>query len=57
VQYHLELRIKKAGDMLLMSQKPVKEIAYELGFQSTFYFSRLFKNKTGKNPSEYRLMV
>jgi len=57
VQYHLQLRIKKAEDLLLISQKPVKEIAYELGFQSTFYFSRLFKNKTGKNPSEFRLMV
>lgn len=57
VQYHLQLRIKKAEDMLLMSQKPVKEIAYELGFQSTFYFSRLFKIKTGKNPSEYRVMA
>jgi len=56
MQYHLQLRIKKAEDLLLMTQKPVKEIAYELGFQSIFYFSRLFKQKTGKKPSEIRLL-
>jgi AraC-like DNA-binding protein len=54
VQYQLKLRIKKAEDLLLMTQKPIKEIAYELGFQSIFYFSRLFKQKTGKKPSELR---
>ncbi len=54
IQYHLQLRIKHAEDMLIMSQKPVKEIAYDLGFQSVFYFSRLFKQKTGKNPSDLR---
>jgi AraC-like DNA-binding protein len=54
VQYHLQLRIKKAENLLLMTQKPIKEIAYELGFQSVFYFSRLFKLKTGKTPSQIR---
>ncbi len=57
VQYHLQLRIKKAEDLLLMTKKPVKEIAYELGFQSIYYFSRLFKNKTGKNPSDFRMLL
>ena len=32
----------------------VKEIAYDLGFLSLFYFSRLFKQKTGFNPTDYR---
>jgi AraC-like DNA-binding protein len=54
IQYHLQLRIKKAEDLLLLTHKPIKEIAYELGFQSLFYFSRLFKKKTGKNPGEMR---
>lgn len=57
VQYHLQLRIKRAEDMLLMTQKPVKEIALELGFESLFYFSRLFKKKTEKSPSEYRRLL
>jgi AraC-like DNA-binding protein len=57
VQYHLQLRIKKAEDLLRMTKKPVKEIAYELGFQSIYYFSRLFKTKTGKSPSDFRTRV
>jgi len=57
VQYHLQLRIKKAEEMLLLTKKPVKVIAYELGFQSIYYFSRLFKTKTGKSPSDFRILV
>jgi AraC-like DNA-binding protein len=54
VQYHLQLRIKRAEYLLFTTQKPIKEIAYELGFQTVFYFSRLFKKKSGRNPSDLR---
>ncbi|WP_083634438.1 helix-turn-helix domain-containing protein [Saccharicrinis aurantiacus] len=30
------------------------EIAYDLGFEYSQYFSRLFKKKTGLTPAEYR---
>lgn len=53
-QYHLSLRIEQAKNLLLNSNMSIKEIAYSLDFNSIYYFSRLFKNKTGKNPSEYR---
>lgn len=55
LQYHLQLRIKKAENMLLLTKKPVKEIAFELGFQSIYYFSRIFKTKTGISPSNFRI--
>ncbi|WP_437918004.1 helix-turn-helix domain-containing protein [Sphingobacterium sp. LRF_L2] len=32
----------------------MKEIAYELGFNSPAYFSRLFKSKTGFTPEEFK---
>jgi two-component system response regulator YesN len=32
----------------------IYEIAYRVGFQSDKYFSRVFKQVTGKSPSEYR---
>jgi AraC-like DNA-binding protein len=32
----------------------VKEIAYTLKFESSFYFSKLFKEKTGITPTAYR---
>lgn len=54
VQYHLQLRLKKAEELLLLTKKPVKEISFELGFQSVNYFSRAFKQKNGRTPKETR---
>jgi AraC-like DNA-binding protein len=54
-QEHIHLHIiEKAKDSLLNSDKNINEIAYELGFEYPQYFNKLFKNKTGKTPSEYR---
>jgi len=53
-QYHLSLRIQKAKDLLVSTEKGFKEIAIDLGFESYFYFSRIFKDKTGKSPMEFR---
>lgn len=53
-QYYLELKIMRAKELLLSTDKSVKEISFELGFQSIHYFSRIFKSKTGTNPSELR---
>ena len=38
------------------SRKTVKEIAYELGFKYPQHFSRLFKQRVGFTPNEYRLL-
>ena len=54
VQYQLDLKIMRAKEMLLSTDKIIKEISFELGFQSIYYFSRVFKNKTGVSPSEIR---
>lgn len=53
-QYHLSLRIQKAKDLLISTDQSFKEIAIDLGFDSYFYFSRIFKDKTGKSPMEFR---
>lgn len=53
-QYHLSLRIQRAKDLLASTDNSFKEIAIELGFESYFYFSRIFKEKTGKNPMEFK---
>ena len=57
VQYHLERKILRAKEMLLSTDKIIKEISYELGFQSIYYFSRVFKKKTGVSPSGIRKTV
>jgi AraC-like DNA-binding protein len=46
--------LKHAKWQLLHSVRPVKEIAYEVGFEDEFYFSRLFKRPTGCSPQFYR---
>ncbi len=53
-QYHLQLRITRAKELLVSTDKSIKEISYELGFQSIFYFSNIFKKKEGVTPSKFR---
>ena len=54
LKYYNNLKILKAKELLLTSDKLVKEVSGELGFQSIYYFSRLFKSKTGSTPSEFK---
>jgi len=53
-QYHLQLRIERAKQMLLGTTSSVKEIANALAFESPFHFSNAFKRKTGMSPSQWR---
>ena len=53
-QFHLQLRISRAKDLLTGTDLPVKQIALQLGFDSPYYFSRIFKKKTGHPPQEWR---
>ncbi len=50
---HLEVVIK-AKSLLWGTDRSISEIAYELGFEYPSQFTRLFKNKTGYSPSDYR---
>lgn len=47
-------QIERAKNLLLGSDDSVSVIAYTLGFEYPQYFSRLFKNKVGMTPTEYR---
>ena len=53
-QYLIQLKIEKAKMLLRNPLKSVKEIAYELNFDSPFYFSKLFKEKVGLSPDQYK---
>jgi AraC-like DNA-binding protein len=46
--------IEVAKDKLHELTKPVSEIAYELGFRYPQHFTRLFKQRIGQTPVEYR---
>ena len=53
-QYLLQIRIRKAESLLNTTTIPIQEIAEKTGFQSMYYFSRIFRIKTGLSPREYR---
>ena len=46
--------IIEAKRELYMTSKPIKEIAWGLGYEDEFYFSRLFKKNTDISPQMYR---
>lgn len=46
--------IYEAKNLLLYSEMSITEIAYQLNFPSTSFFSKYFKNIVGVNPSEFR---
>ena len=55
IVYKNRLTIRHAAQALLLErQKSVEEISEEYGFESAIYFRRLFKNITGKTPTQYR---
>lgn len=54
VEYITETRIAAAKRLLEQGDRKVYEIAQELGFDSSFYFSKVFKKVTGLSPREYQ---
>lgn len=50
----LNKRLSYAKQQLLASNKTISEIIYESGFENMSHFSRVFKNRFGKPPTEYR---
>lgn len=52
--YIVDLKIEKAKRLLLDEKIKIADIGEIVGYNDVKYFSRLFKKKTGKLPSEYR---
>ena len=54
-QEYIQTRlIDAAKEMIAGSDKTMSQIAYELGFQYSQHFNRLFKKNVGYTPNEYR---
>ena len=52
-QYILELRLRKAKQLLADTPFTVTAIAESCGFSSLYHFCRAFKEKTGMTPTQY----
>jgi len=48
------LVISEAKRLLIYQNLPIKEIAFQLGFNDPFYFSNFFKKHTNFSPKDYR---
>jgi AraC-like DNA-binding protein len=54
MRYFGDLKVDSARFALTHSDRPVREIAAELGIEDEFYFSRLFKARVGLSPLAFR---
>jgi len=53
-QYHLDLKMEKAKQLLSETDLPIKEIGLSLGYNNQNNFSNMFRKRTGLFPSKYR---
>ncbi len=54
VAYLNRFRIQQARQLLKSTHKSITEIALDVGFSSSSYFSRIFRRETGMAPEAYR---
>lgn len=50
----IDIRLQAAKSMLRNTMHSVHQISVDCGFQSEYYFSKLFKKRTGTSPTAYR---
>jgi AraC-like DNA-binding protein len=50
----VQLKIRHACRLLDLTDKPVKAVAMETGYDDPYYFSRVFKRLIGVSPARYR---
>ena len=56
-QYIAEIRLKKAKELLITTNKKSREIALLCGFNDELYFIRFFKKHTGISPTSFRKSI
>lgn len=54
IEYFNHLKIQKACQFLLFTKLRIKEIAFNLGMEDPYYFSRMFNKLMGVSPQQYR---
>jgi AraC-like DNA-binding protein len=54
IQYINNYRINRAILLLVQNELNIEEISDAVGFESSIYFRRVFKQATSKTPLEYR---
>lgn len=55
IEFLTEVRMEKAKELLLCTNRKVADIGYEVGYRDSHYFSYLFKKTHGISPKDYRM--
>ena len=53
-EYLMRYRMKKAKELLAKDGLPISNVAYTVGYSDPLAFSKMFKNREGVSPLEYR---
>ncbi|MFF2091196.1 helix-turn-helix domain-containing protein [Paenibacillus sp. NPDC058174] len=53
LDYLTEQRLKRAKELLLLSNRPLRDIAHHIGFRDEYYFNRRFRQAMGISPKQY----
>ncbi len=56
-QFFTRVKIERARELLADPSLSIKEIAYSLSFDSGYYFGKVFREKTGMKPTDYRKKI
>ena len=54
IEYLVRLRIQKSTELLRNTDFSITEIALQVGFNDSNYFTRQFRNSLGESPRSYR---
>ena len=54
IDYLIQLRLARAAALLRRTTHSITDVAFEVGFQDSNYFSRQFRQRHGISPSAYR---
>ena len=53
MKYLHNFRIQKAKAILRSDYESIEQVARSVGYNSIYHFSKMFKEYTGKSPTEY----
>jgi AraC-like DNA-binding protein len=56
IDYFLQMKMQKACQELDFTNQSIKLIAFNMGFDDPYYFSKRFKTIIGVSPKKYRAM-
>ncbi len=57
IDYFVQMKMQKACQQLDFTNRSVKDIAFSMGFDDPYYFSKRFRIIIGMSPKKYRMMT